>query len=129
MRLRFAQAVRPYPEFPGDPLLDFLVTARGERADVEVRVRTFDGDGLDSFLGRLAEDFRGWEGARIWGSVNGDLTLSARHGSGGHVSLTWGLHDQAPDANWHFEATTVHEAGEDMRGLAAAVSVFLRSSV
>ncbi|MFE4414886.1 DUF6228 family protein, partial [Streptomyces sp. NPDC056821] len=28
---------------------------------------------------------------------------------------------------WHFETTTVHQAGEDMRNLAADISSFLAS--
>jgi len=88
-------------------------------------VRTWDGDGLDTFLSTLAEGFRGWAGARTWHSLSYDLTLSAEHRPGGHVHLTWGFHDRASSEAWHFEATTVHAAGEDMRNPAAEVHAFL----
>ncbi|MBY8881112.1 DUF6228 family protein [Actinacidiphila acidipaludis] len=107
-------------------MLDFLVTARSRWVNVEVLVRTLGGDGLDVFLAELAEDFRGWEGARTWRSLEGDLTLSARH-SGHAVHLTWGMHDHPPSDEWRFEATTEHAPGEDMRNLAAEMSAFLRS--
>ncbi len=108
-------------------MLDFLVNARGEWLCVEVSVRTWGGDGLDAFLEELAEDFRGWEGARSWRSLERDLTLSAERGPGGYVHLTWGLHDRPPSSEWHFETTTVHAPGEAMRNLAADVREFFAS--
>lgn len=38
---------------------------------------------------------------------------------------TWDGDDRAPGEEWHFETTTVHAAGEDMRNLAADVRAFL----
>ncbi len=125
VRLRFCEPARPYPQLENDPTLDFLVRARGERLSVEVSVRTWAGDGLDVFLDGLAEDFRGWEGARTWRSLERDLTLSATHSARGYVHLTWGLHDGPASDEWHFEATTVHAAGEDMRTLAAEIRAFV----
>jgi hypothetical protein len=86
-----------------------------------------DGDGLETFLASLAEDFRGWEGVRTWHSLCYDLTLSAEHRPGGHVQLNWGIHDRAPSEQWHFETTTVHAAGEDMRSLAAEIYTLIAS--
>ncbi|MFJ2407454.1 DUF6228 family protein [Streptomyces xanthochromogenes] len=122
--LLFCEPTRPYGD---DPTLDFIVRARSRWVSIETLVRTWDGDGLDSFLSSLAEDFRGWEGARTWHSLEYDLSLSAEHRSGGHVHLTWGIHDRAPSEVWHFETTTVHAAGEDMKHLAAAIRALLTS--
>ncbi|MFV0131807.1 DUF6228 family protein [Streptomyces sp. HMX87] len=55
---------------------------------------------------------------RTWHSLCYDLTLSAEHRPGGHVQRAWGIHNRAPSGQWHFETTTVHAAGEDMRSLA-----------
>ncbi|MFI9587219.1 DUF6228 family protein [Streptomyces sp. NPDC052236] len=130
VQLHFSEPTRPFSEDSEDgenPVLDFIVRARGEWASVEVSARTWRGDGLESFLAELAEDFRGWDGARTWHSLERDLTLSAEHGPEGYVHLTWGLHDRPPSGQWHFEATTVHAAGEDMRNLAADIHAFLTS--
>ncbi|WP_338931586.1 DUF6228 family protein [Streptomyces netropsis] len=127
-RLRFREPTRPFPEFKDDPVLDFLAQARGERVSIDVSVRTLRGDGLDAFLDELATDFRGWEGARTWRSLEHDLTLSATHGTGGYVRLTWGLHARPPAEEWCFETTTVHAAGEDMRNLATEIRAFFRSA-
>ncbi|MFZ3561248.1 DUF6228 family protein [Streptomyces sp. BH055] len=126
VHLLFSESSRPYGD---DPTLDFLVTARGRWGNVSTCVRTWDGDGLDTFLALLAEDFRGWQGERTWRSLEYDLSISAEHRSGGRVHLTWGIHDRAPLEEWHFETTTVHAAGEDMRNLAAEMSAFLANLV
>ncbi|MGQ4361717.1 DUF6228 family protein [Streptomyces sp. SAS_272] len=124
VHLFFSEPRRPYDD---EAALDFLVKARGQWVSVETSVRTWDGDGLHSFLSSLAEDFPGWEGARTWHSLAYDLTISAEHRSGGHVYLNWGIHDRPPFEEWHLETTTVHAAGEEMTNLAAEVLTFLTS--
>ncbi|MFF1649177.1 DUF6228 family protein [Streptomyces sp. NPDC058240] len=126
VHLLFSEPSRPYGD---DPTLDFLVRASGEWVSIETSVRTLHGDGLDAFLATLAEDFRGWEGSRTWRSLEHDLTLSAEHRSSGYTHLTWGIHDRPPAEEWHFETTTVHAAGEDMRNLAAEMHTFLTTPV
>lgn len=123
--LLLSEPTRPFED---EPTLDFLIKVCGSWGSVETSVQTWHGDGLDTFLTSLAEDFRGWDGARAWHSLCYDLALSAEH-LGSHVRLTWGIHDRAPSEVWHFEITTVHAAGEDMRNLAAEVHMFLASVV
>lgn len=123
-RLLLSEPTRPFED---EPTLDFLVRACGPWGSVETSVETWDGDGFDTFLAALAEDFRGWEGVRTWHSLCYDLTLSAEHRPGGHVQLTWGIRDRAPSGEWQFETTTVHAAGEDMRNLTAEIHTFIAS--
>lgn len=126
IKLRFHGLTRSFPEEGDDPMRDFIVTAHGEAVRIEAVVRTWGGDGLDVFLAELAEDFRGWKGARSWQSLERDLTLSAEH-AGSYVRLTWGLHDRFPDDEWHFEVTIDRAPGEDMRNLAMKMGSFLAS--
>lgn len=126
IKLCFLGLMRSFPDEPDDPMRDFLVTADSEAVQVKVTVRTWGGDGLDAFLAELAEEFRGWTGARTWRSLERDLTVSAEH-AGSRVKLTWGLHDRLPDDEWHFEATTDHAPGEDMRNLAMEMRSFLEA--
>ncbi|MCX4477938.1 DUF6228 family protein [Streptomyces cellulosae] len=121
--LLLSEPTRPFED---EPTLDFLIKALGPWGSVETSVETWNGDGFDTFLSSLAEDFRGWEGARTWHSVCYDLTLSAEH-RGSHVELTWGIHDRAPSEGWHFKITTAHAPGEDMRALAADIHTFIAS--
>ncbi|WP_225625377.1 DUF6228 family protein [Streptomyces werraensis] len=116
--------LRPYED---EPTLHFLVTAHGCWGSVRTTVETWGGDGLDTFLASLAEDFRGWQGERTWHSLCHDLTLSAEHRSGGYVRLGWAISDGAPGEEWRFETSTWHEAGEDMRTLAADIRAFIAS--
>ncbi|RCV52758.1 hypothetical protein DEF23_16235 [Marinitenerispora sediminis] len=127
----FSDRLRPFREDYGedDPVLDLLVTARGEWARVQTSVRTFNGDGLCTFLFSAAEDFRGWAGARTWHSIERQLTLSAEHRSGGHVHLTWGVHGRPPYGRWDFATTTVHAAGEEMRKLASDFREFFTAEI
>jgi hypothetical protein len=127
VHLLFSEPTRPFGD--DDPTLDFLVKAHGQWVNIETLVRTWDGDGLHAFLSSLAEEFRGWDGARAWRSLERDLTVSAEHRPGGYVHLTWGIHDRPPTEEWHFETTTVHAAGEDMRNLATEFRTFLTSTV
>nr|WP_315903756.1 DUF6228 family protein [Streptomyces rhizosphaerihabitans] len=66
---------------------------------------------------------------RAWRSLERDLTISAEHRPGGYVHLTWGIHDRPASEEWHFETTTVHAAGEEMRNLAAELHTFLTSTI
>lgn len=95
--------------------------------EVETSVETWDGDGLDTFLASLAEDFRGREGVRTWHSLCYDLTISAEHHPGGNVQLTWGTSERAPSEEWQFETNTVHAAGKDMRNLTPEIHTFIAS--
>ncbi|GGR88301.1 hypothetical protein GCM10010252_28920 [Streptomyces aureoverticillatus] len=125
VQLRFHGLERSFPE-DDDRMRDFTATVHGEAVRIEVMVRTWGGDDLDGFLAELAEDFRGWRGARTWGSLERDLTLSAEH-TGRVVRLAWGLHDGLHRDRWHFELTTEHDPGEEMRNLAGDVRTFLKS--
>ncbi|WP_031012941.1 DUF6228 family protein [Streptomyces sp. NRRL F-5727] len=127
VHLHFSEPARPFGG--DDPTIEFLVRAVGRWGSVETLVRTWDGDGLDTFLSSLAEDFRGWDGARTWRSLERDLTISAEHRSGGYVHLTWGIHDRPRSEQWCFETTTVHAAGEEMRIPAAEFQTFLTTAV
>lgn len=126
VHILLSEATRPYGD---DPTLDFLVKAHGSWVSIETSVRTWDGDGLAAFLSSLAEDFRGWNGARTWRSLERDLTVSAEHRARGYVHLRWGIHDRPPSEEWYFETTTVHAAGEEMRNLADEMHTFLASGV
>lgn len=116
----------PLRRYEDDPTLDFLVTAHGRWGSVATTVETWGGDGLDTFLASLAEDFRGWQGERTWHSLCHDLAVLAEH-RGSHVRLTWVVSGQALSEAWRFETTTCHAPGEDMRNLSADVRAFIGS--
>ena len=55
------------------------------RAAVEFYCR--DVPSLSDLFGELADDWRGWEGERVWGSLDGELGFRATHDKLGTVTL------------------------------------------
>jgi hypothetical protein len=93
---------------------------------LEARSRLHDtgfGD-LAAFFGRLAADWRGWDGERVWESLEHDLRLAATHD--GHVQLAVQLL-QRPEwqAGWSAAAVISLEPGEEMTRVAEDVAALL----
>lgn len=85
------------------------------------------GADLPRFLAELAADFQGWDGRRVWQTLDRDLTVGAVFRSGGHVGLTWTLRPwRAASGRWEASVTTWLDAGEQMAALAADVRALLR---
>ncbi|MFF4838113.1 DUF6228 family protein [Streptomyces sp. NPDC001315] len=65
----------------------------------------------------LAQEFRGWSGARTWRSLGTrtDALSRARQIAG---PLGMGLRDPPYDGEWHFEARTDHAPEEEVSDLA-----------
>lgn len=51
---------------------------------------------LADFLAALDEDWRGWEGERVWQSAEAELRLTARHDKTNTVLVTVAMDDGAP---------------------------------
>ncbi|WP_425528008.1 DUF6228 family protein [Yinghuangia seranimata] len=112
----------------GDEYVTTLVaTVSDVGLSARVRVATSAGaGGLAEFLGELAEGFRGWEGARTWGSWGRELTASAVFRSGGHVAITWAVMGRGAGGEvWRAEVTTVVEAGAEMSALVVEVEALV----
>jgi hypothetical protein len=66
---------------------------------------------IGDFFAELAADWRGWQGARTWGT--GPLVLSATHDGLGHVALNVELETNVYDEpDWRACATVHLEAGQ-----------------
>lgn len=84
------------------------------------------GRSLPGFLGTLERDFAGWQGIRVWDSMDHEFRVEARHLALGHVRLDWSLRRQSSESlSWAATAVTYLEAGEQLRQLAAAIHRFL----
>jgi hypothetical protein len=65
---------------------------------------------LGEFFASLAQEWRGWEGARSWGVT--PITLSATHDGLGHITLAVHLKTNVfREPSWSAAATVVVEAG------------------
>lgn len=73
---------------------------------------------LADFFDGLAASWRGWDGERTFGSLEGDLDLVATHD--GHIRLAVRLRVDGP-GEWNVRANLVVDPGEDIS--VAAVDV------
>lgn len=65
---------------------------------------------LPPFFAGLADDWRGWAGAREWGAHEGGLALSCTHDGRGTVSMGTELRD--PNLGWVVRAVVPLDAGQ-----------------
>lgn len=66
----------------------FTVTLEARDHRGSLRVYALWASGMVDLFGYLAEHWRGWDGAREWTSLEGDLTLSATSDARGHTFLS-----------------------------------------
>jgi hypothetical protein len=78
------------------------------------------------FFDDLANHWRGWEGAKIWGSLEGQLKLACTRDKLGHLFLRVTLQDNLGAADWLAGATLELAAGDLEQLAAAAKSIFQR---
>jgi hypothetical protein len=84
-------------------------------------------DGLPNFFVSLAEDWRGFEGVREWGSLEGQLTLEAITADHlGHIEIAVHLRPDAGPGNWVVHASIGLDAGS-LDGVARAARRFFQT--
>ncbi len=107
----------------------FVVELEGEglRATRSVFMSGFDWHALAAYFADLAESWMGWDGAKLWNSVEHDLEIAAVADHLGHCKLTITVQD-GPTPTWvvRLEGVTV-DAGEDLRNLANQLSAWTSS--
>ena len=111
-----------------DALTIFGVQAEAHGLTASIWIETIHGDGLDEFVRRLDDDFRGWPGERIWTSSRKDLEVRARH-LGAWIRLSWILRFPEPTVEQPDWETTIHlhvNPGEELRDLSGRITAFLR---
>ena len=83
-------------------------------------------DELIAYLHDLAEHWQGWNSAKTYQSLEGDLTLNARHDGSGHVVLDVELKRNHPPNEWSAKGQIVTDPGAQMAEAAAAHVVLAR---
>ena len=71
---------------------------------------------LDDFFARLAADWRGWDGVRVWDGMEGGLVLTCTHNGRGTVVVDLLLRHLS-GAGWTAKAQVLIDAGEEMANL------------
>lgn len=85
---------------------------------------------LVKFFGDLESHWRGWRGTKSWQSLEGDVTLAARH-TAGHMQLRVTIRryrfDPANDG-WTAVGDLVIDLGEQLSRAAGDISAFANGS-
>jgi len=79
---------------------------------------------LAAFFEELAESWRGWQGERIYESIEHDLRIVATHD--GHVRLKVRLWQSTDPDGWMVETTLRLEAGEQLSQAARDIAAMVR---
>lgn len=74
----------------------------------------------------LAERWKGWDGERIYESLNHDLVMKATH-SGSHVHIDVALRGSVMPGGWRMLVSLSLDAGEELSSVAGSISTFCRS--
>jgi hypothetical protein len=77
-----------------------------------------DGTWLAAYVRDLADSWTGFEGAKSYGSLEGDLDLEATHDGIGTVELRVNVRDPSPP-EWSFMAVLLLGAGAHLERVAA----------
>ena len=89
----------------------FIAELRGLNLQAQTLVSTYMSGGLADLFDEMAAQWRGWPGRKTWGSLEGELHLSAEADRTGHVTVTASLREGAP-SGWSVELVLVLEAGQ-----------------
>ncbi len=100
----------------------YLVSLNKQNFHVQQRVYAFDptNNGLAKFFGELAASWRGWDGPKVWNSLEDEFSLTCSHDGLGHVTVDASVRDQG---SW--EATmTLNLLAPDFDDFARKVEQF-----
>jgi hypothetical protein len=79
---------------------------------------------LATFFADLADQWRGWQGERVFESIEGDLRIQATHD--GHVNLRVTLWESTVPDGWKVQAEVGLDAGEALSNAATDVAVLVQ---
>ena len=103
---------------------ELVIELRAETLSATARIYALEFRDLAEYFDTLVTDWRGWEGSRVWRSLEGDLEISAEHHR--HVLLRITLRGDVYRSDWRATATVeldpgqqLSEAASDVRALVA----------
>jgi hypothetical protein len=88
----------------------FQATLRSHGVTGTASVLKFMSQGLATLVEYFSANWKGWQGSKNSNSLEGELSISARSDSLGHVFLDVRLRDGAP-ATWTLQTSMVLEPG------------------
>ncbi|MDP5227336.1 MULTISPECIES: DUF6228 family protein [Arthrobacter] len=92
--------------------------------------RIYDVNGFGTLVGYfddLSRHWRGWDGSKMYESLEGDLRISARHD--GRVRLEVTLNQILGETEWRCQSTIILDPGEELSFAAAALQELLNPAI
>jgi Family of unknown function (DUF6228) len=91
----------------------YKVSLKGSQFHGDAPVYAFEPvSHLAGFFNDLAVHWRGWSGKKEWGSLEGELSLTATSDSTGHISLSVHLRPGPDPLDWRLSTVLLVEAGQ-----------------
>ena len=90
---------------------DFIVKVSDEKLTCEANVYGYMSEQIVDFFKFIKTNWKGWEGDKIWGSLEGEFTLVATSDTAGHVELKFTLQRNLYDS-WSLTSTINLEASQ-----------------
>lgn len=92
----------------------FRVSVVGRDHSVSLIVYAYtDRLGVAELFAQAAQEWKGWKGAKVWQSIEGELRLELRHDSRGHVTVSVRIHSGLGGADsWQHEAEIGLDPGQ-----------------
>ena len=91
---------------------DFAVRLSGPNFHASASIYDPETKHLRQFFVEMADNSRGWSGARQWSSMERELALSAKMDSTGHVQLSVEIHSRQHGFGWSLACVLILEAGQ-----------------
>ncbi len=98
-----------FSDFSGDY---FQAALRGPNFEGSGRVYAYEPAHMAAFFRDLAAHWQGWSGQKEWGSLEGELSLTATSDSTGHTSLAVRMRSGPYPFDWTLTAMLLIEAGQ-----------------
>ncbi|MCZ8095474.1 MAG: DUF6228 family protein [Acidovorax sp.] len=109
------------PEYGGPDTETFVATATLGHWFAEVSASTYMTQNLGDFFRDLAANWRGWQGEKSWGTLEGEVTLTATSDGTGHITMKFTLSQPYTGFEWQVSGALELEAGS-LERLAIVVS-------
>ncbi|AXB31532.1 MULTISPECIES: DUF6228 family protein [Vibrio] len=114
------------PEFNLDGWMEHYtlsLSGRGMTSSVRVVNQPY-GDGPSDFFKQLAEEWQGWDGEKVWSSLEGEYSMSAKSDLTGHVYLNFQIYSNLTEPYWSVQVVIILETGQ-LDSIATRLSEYL----
>ena len=105
----------------------YRVKLTGPNFQGDCRVYSYEPTpGISAFFQEMAGSWRGWQGAKQWASLEGELKLDATTDTTGHICLLVELCSGPSPFRWRVSAVLLLEAGS-MERIAQQIEDFMKN--